>query len=245
MTKRMLLLGTAAVIATAALVSEIGAFGGHAYANSRESAPPLPPASDFSARVDNPWYPLGPGTRYVYVGVKDGRPARNVLTVTHLTKMIQGVPCVVVDDRLYLAGRLAERTTDWYTQDRRGNVWYFGEQTAELNAKGRITSTEGSWQAGVGGAEPGIFMPAQPQVGRSYRQEFYKGHAEDHFQIVGLFSTVTPPTARNSLLTKEWTRLEPKVIDQKVYVRGIGQVVEQTAKGGDEHLVLVSLRRGS
>ncbi len=244
MTKRMLLLGTAAIMATAALVSEIGAFGGHAYADSRGSAPPLPPASDFSARVDNPWYPLRPGTRYVYVGVKDGRPARNVLTVTHRTKTIQGVPCVVVDDRLYLAGRLAERTTDWYTQDGRGNVWYFGERTAELDVNGHVTSTEGSWQAGVDGAEPGIFMPARPRVGESYRQELYKGHAEDHFRVVGSFATVTPPGTQATLLTREWTPLEPKVIDQKVYVRGIGQVVEQTAKGGNEHLLLVSLRRG-
>jgi hypothetical protein len=238
MTKRTLFLCTVAIAAS-------GAVTGQTLAGARGAAPPPPPASDFSARVDNPWYPLTPGTRYVYVGVKDGRAARDVVTVTHRTKAIQGVPCVVVDDRLYLAGRLAERTTDWYTEDRQGNVWYFGEQTAELDAKGRVTTIEGSWQAGVGGAEPGIFMPAHPRVGRSYRQEFYAGHAEDHVQIIGLFSTVTPPTAQNTLLTKEWTPLEPEVIDRKVYVRGIGQVVEQTARGGDEHLTLVSLRRGS
>jgi hypothetical protein len=231
---RALFPGAAAIAATAALAA----------AGARGGTPPLPPASAFSARVDNPWYPLVPGTRYVSTGVKDGRPARDVMTVTHRTKTIAGVPCVVVADRLYLSGRLAERTTDWYTQDRRGNVWYFGEQTAELDAQGAVTSTEGSWRAGADGAKPGIFMPARPRTGRSYRQEFYEGHAEDHFRIAGSFATVTPPAGANALLTEEWTPLEPGVIDHKVYVRGIGQIVEQTVRGGDEHLTLISLRRG-
>src|SRR5712691_9659724 len=90
-----------------------------------------PNPSNFRARVDNPWFPLKPGTVYVYRGVKDGQPSRDVVTVTHRTKRIERVPCVVVDDRLYVRGRLHERTTDWYTQDKRGNVWYFGESTAE------------------------------------------------------------------------------------------------------------------
>jgi hypothetical protein len=199
----------------------------------------------YSARVDNPWFTVTPGTIAVYRGVKDGRKARDVVTVTHETTTIAGAPCRVVHDRLYLDGRLAERTTDWYTQDSAGNVWYFGERTAELDRRGRVTSTEGSWQAGVDGAKPGVFIPARPRVGDAYRQEFYKGHAEDHFRIVGRFaSTVSPPTP-NALLTQEWTPLEPGVIDHKLYVRGIGTVVERTVKGGDEHLELASLRRGS
>ena len=134
----------------------------------------VPPASDFSARVDNPWFPLEPGTRYVSVGAKDGEPARDVMTVTHKTHTIAGAPCVVVDDRLYLRGRLAERTTDWYSQDSHGNVWYFGEDTAELDKSGRVTNTSGTWQAGVNGARPGIFMPAHPKVGQSFQREFAK-----------------------------------------------------------------------
>ena len=199
----------------------------------------------FSARVDNPWFPLTPGTTAVYAGVKDGKQARDVVTVTHGTKTIAGAPCRIVRDRLYLEGRLAERTVDWYTQDSAGSVWYFGEETAELDEHGRVTSTEGSWQAGVGGAMPGIFMPARPRVGDAYRQEFYKGHAEDHFRIVGLFETVTSPKVPNALLTQEWTPLEPGVIDHKLYVRGIGNVLERSVKGGNEHLELVSLRRGA
>src|SRR5207245_6624945 len=100
----------------------------------------LPPPSSFSTHVDNPWFPLKPGTTYVYVGIKDGQPSRDVVTVTHKTKTIAGVPCAVVEDRLYIRGRLEERTTDWYAQDKAGNVWYFGESTAELDRNGRVKS---------------------------------------------------------------------------------------------------------
>jgi hypothetical protein len=217
----ILYLSIIAVAATAALA---GGAGG------------ATPAGPFSARVDNPWFPLKPGTTYTYTGMKGGQPARDVVTVTSRTKTIAGAPCVVVEDRLYLRGRLAERTTDWYTQDRRGNVWYFGEETAELDAAGKVTSTEGSWQAGVDGARAGIFMPAQPRVGKSFQQEFYKGHAEDHFRVVGVFG--------NALLTEEWTPLEPRVLDHKLYVRGVGTVLERSVKGGDELLALVSMGRG-
>ena len=94
--------------------------------------------------------------------------------------MIQGARCTVLEDRLYLSGRLKERTTDWYAQDEMGNVWYFGEETAELDEQGRVTSREGSWQAGVDSARAGIYMRAEPKVGQSFTQEFYDGHAEDH-----------------------------------------------------------------
>jgi hypothetical protein len=205
----------------------------------------VPPASSFSARVDNPWFPLLPGTRYVYTGVKDGKPSRDVLTVTHETKTIDGVRCVVVHDWLYLRGRLGERTTDWYSQDARGNVWYFGENTAELDAHGHVTSTAGTWTAGVNGAQPGIYMPAHPSVGQSGRQEYYKGQAEDHYKVIGLFGTVAPAGKPNTLLTQEWTPLEPGVLDHKMYVRGIGTMLEQTEKGGNERNELVSVTRGA
>jgi hypothetical protein len=198
----------------------------------------------FSARIDNPWFPLKPGTTLVYRGLKDGQPSRDVVTVTDRTKTIDGAPCVVVEDRLYLRERLRERTSDWYTQDRNGNVWYYGESTAELDKRGRVTSTEGSWQAGVNGAKPGIFMPANPKVGGGGRQEYYKGHAEDRFQILSLHASVHVPyvSSKNALLTGETTRLEPGVVDHKYYVRGIGTVLEQTVRGGSERNALVSVR---
>jgi hypothetical protein len=169
-------------------------------------------------------------------GEKDGEQGRDVVRVTARTKMNRAVRCTAVDDRLDLKGKVAERTTDWYAQDSQGNVWYFGEATAELNKASRVTSREGSWVAGVDGAEQGIFMPALPKVGRSFRQEYYKGQAEDHFTVLSLSaSALVPYTASaHALLTKEWTPLEPDTIDHKLYIRGIGLVKEETIKGGDE-----------
>jgi hypothetical protein len=199
--------------------------------------------ANFVAEVDNPWFPLKPGTTYVYRGAKDGKPSREMLEVTHLTKTIQGVRAMVLHDNLYLAGKLAERTSDWYAQDADGNVWYLGEDTAEFDRNGRITSTEGSWQAGVDGAEAGIYMPAHPKVGESYSQEYYKGHAEDHFRVVSLRTSVDAPYSHSeaAMKTREWTPLEPGAIDFKYYLRGVGTVKEQ-AKNGSERGVLVSVR---
>jgi hypothetical protein len=195
--------------------------------------------------VTNPWFPLAPGSVYVYHGVKDGDPSREVMTVTHRTRVIDGASCVAVRDLLYLSGRLEERTTDWYTQDKDGNVWYFGERTAELDRSGNVKTTEGSWTAGVDGAKPGIFMYADPKVGQSARQEYLKGQAEDHFQVVRLGTAVRVPfiSTQRGLLTKEWTPLEPGVLDHTYYVRGIGTVLEQSVKGPLERNELVSFRR--
>jgi hypothetical protein len=225
--------------AFAVVVAALAAFlGGRAIGAAGESG--------WAPRVTNPWFPLRPGTTYIYKGMRDGRPSREVFTVTRSTKVIQGVRCTAVFDRLYLRGRLFERTTDWYAQDRRGVVWYFGERTAELDAKGRVTSTEGSWQSGVDGAKAGIYMSARPRVGQSFRQELYPGHADDHFAVVSLNASVSVPyvTSHRALLTKEWTPLEPGVLDHKLYVRGIGTVKEETVKGGSERNVLVAVRRG-
>ena len=215
-----------------------------ALAPAAAAATPFRPAA-FVARVDNRWFPLVPGTVYVYHGIKDGKPSRDVVRVTDATRTILGVKATSVRDDLYVEGRLEERTTDWYAQDRAGNVWYLGEDTAELDARGRVTSREGSWLAGVHGARPGIYMPARPVVGSSGRQEYLKGHAEDHFRVVSLDATVSAPalSSTHALLTEEWTPLEPGVLDHKLYVRGVGTVFEQTEKGGNERAELVSMTR--
>jgi hypothetical protein len=190
-----------------------------------------------SARVTNPWFPLPAGRTYVYRGTTDGRPTRDVLKVTRGIAVIDGVRSAVIDDRVYVEGRLTERTTDWYAQDRAGNVWYLGEATAELDRRGNVTGAAGSWRAGRDGASAGIFMPAHPRVGNSFRQEYYKGHAEDHFRILKLTGT--------TLLTEEWSPLEPGVLDHKLYRRGVGTVREESVRGGAEKLALVSVRKGA
>ena len=125
-----------------------------------------------------------------------------------------------------------------------GNVWYFGEATDEF-ANGRVTSTEGSWQAGRDGAQAGLFMPAYPKLGQTARQEYLKGEAEDHFRVADLDGKVSTPFsgARKALVTEEWSPLEPGVLDRKLYVRGIGLAAERSIKGGHDHLALVSFTR--
>ena len=204
---------------------------------------PIDPAN-FTATVDNPWFPLIPGTVFRSVGERDGK-AVDIFTVTRDTKVIDGVTCVVVDDRGIIDGVLEERTLDYYTQDLAGNVWYFGEDTQELDAKGHVTSTEGTWHAGLDGAVPGIYMEADPVVGHTFRQEFYKGHAEDQFIVKDLAASIKVPYGvfNDALLTEEWTTLEPDVLDHKYYVKGIGQVLEVAVKGPVERLALTKLVR--
>jgi hypothetical protein len=182
---------------------------------------------------------------YDYRGEKDGARGRDVLTVTDQHRVILGIRATVVADRLYLNGLLAEQTTDWYAQDRSGNVWYLGERTRTLDAHGKTLSTEGSWIAGAYGARAGIYMPARPAPGDTGRQEYYVGHAEDQYRVLSLSAHVRTPaaTSTHALLTQETTRLEPGSVDHKLYVRGIGNVVERSVKGGNERFALVSVRR--
>jgi hypothetical protein len=226
-------------LAATLVLAALGSAGTHA-------AGQAPNPNDFVAQVDNPWFPLVPGTTFVYRGVKDGKQSRDIFTVTHQTKLIQGIRCTAVSDRLFLAGRLGERTTDWYAQDRHGNVWYFGEDTMTFNRHGQVISREGSFRAGRQGARPGVYNPGQPRVGESARQEFFKGHAEDHFKVLDRHARVSVPyvTTGNALRTREWTPLEPGVVDNKFYVRGVGTVLENAVKGPTEKLRLVSFRRG-
>jgi len=214
---------------------------------------PTPKASHFGKRsnlVTNTWFPLARGSVYVYDGQKDGKTARDVMTVTRKVRTITGIRAAVVADRLFLNGRLAERTTDWYAQDRRGTVWYLGESTAELNANGKVTSREGSFLNGRDGAKGGIFMPPHPSVGQTFQQESFRGQAEDRFRILDLAASVTTPAVSSNaaMLTKETTPLEPKVVDHKYYVQGIGTVKEQQVAGAPagqaEETQLVSFSAG-
>jgi hypothetical protein len=205
---------------------------------------PVVESSSFTPDVDNPWFPLQVGTTLVYTGTKDGKSAVDTFHTSAATRIIDGVRTRVVEDRLYLDGVLEERTSDYYAQDRCGNVWYFGEDTATLDAHGKVTGTDGSFHAGVDGAQPGVFMQAQPQLGRWFRQEWYAGQAEDTFRAVDLSAQARVPygSFTSALRTEERTALEPKVLDNKYYVQGIGEVVEIAVKGPTEKLVLVDVQ---
>jgi hypothetical protein len=197
---------------------------------------PTPKPSHFGKRsnlVTNAWFPLARGAVWAYDGQKDGKQARDVQKVTRKVKTITGIRAAVVADRLFVNGRLAERTADFYAQDKRGTVWYLGENTAELNAKGKVTSREGSFLNGRDGAKGGIFMPAHPAVGQSFQQESFKGQAEDRFRILDLAASVSTPavTSNQAMLTEETTPLEPGTVDHKYYVQGIGTVKEQQVAG--------------
>jgi hypothetical protein len=213
---------------------------------TRQAAQPTHPApSHFThGRVDNPWFPLKPGNKLVYRGRSDGEPMRGVFFVTYETKVIDGVTCRVIHDKVFEDGFLSERTTDWYAQTKQGTVWYFGERTALLNRRGQVISREGSFRSGRDGAEAGIFMPAHPRIGQSFKQENYPGHAEDRFRVIRKGAHVSVPLIKShhAMVTKETTRLEPGVVDHKVYIRDIGTALEQTVRGGHETVKLVAVR---
>jgi hypothetical protein len=199
---------------------------------------------NFVSKVDNPYFPLTPGTTFTYRGETEGVPTRDVMTVTYDTKVILGVTTTVVHDQAYEDGVLAEDTFDWYAQDKAGNVWYFGEDTKELDENGNVISTEGSWEAGVNGAEPGIVMEANPKKGDKYQQEFAADVAEDMAQVIGFVDSfcVSYGCFNNVLVTKEWTPLEKGVVENKYYAKGVGFIFGVMVKGGDEQTELVRVR---
>jgi hypothetical protein len=201
--------------------------------------------SDFVRHVDNKWFPLKPGSKWHYRGLDGHTHMVDKVRVTPKTKMIEGVKTTIVHDVVSKHGRPTEVTRDFYAQDRHGNVWYFGEATKELDRHGNTTSTEGSFQAGKHGARPGIYIPGHPKVGVTARQEYLKGHAEDHFKVLDRNAHVMVPfvSAHHALRTREWTPLEPGIIDNKYYVAGIGSVREITVKGGVERLHLISFKK--
>jgi len=194
----------------------------------------------FVRTITNPYLPYRPGSVWVYTGVKDGRTQRDVVRVTHRTRLVMGVRTTTVTDVATHGGKVLEATTDWYAQDRQGNVWYFGEATRARNPDGTY-DTSGSWLAGVQGARPGIMMTAHPRVGDAHRQEYWPGQAEDQYWLVDLATAATVPSRAytHAARTIEWSRLEPGVVDEKLYVRGVGVVKELAASGPKEVAELV------
>jgi hypothetical protein len=221
------------------------AAGGAALARAATSSPRSTSAvdpSNFVRHVTNPYFPLKPGTVWVYRGIKDGQVQIDRVTATHQTRKIEGVTATAVHDVATHGKHVLEATTDWYAQDKQGNVWYFGENTKAYE-NGKV-DTSGSWLAGRNNARPGIIMEADPKVATAYRQEYYKGQAEDQAWVVQRGGHVRVPygVVRHILFTLEWSRLEPNVIDRKDYAPGIGIVKEISASGPHETAFLVRVR---
>jgi len=207
----------------------------------------LAAAPGFSTKIDNPYWPMKPGTRWVYRETAPGAtPQRIVVTVTNRTKRVaSGVDVLVVHDRATEHGVVVEDTFDYYAQDRKGNVWYQGEDTTEFE-NGKPVSKKGSWEAGVDGAKAGIVMLAHPRVGRRYREEHYPGHAEDGAQVMSRREQAEVPYGHFTrvLFTKNFNPLEPKALEYKFYARGIGPVLEIGVSGDNDRADLLRYRKG-
>ena len=182
-------------------------------------------AAAFTSRVDHPYLPKLPGTRWVYEArSSDGEVEVVTVEVLDETRTVMGVETIVVHDVVYTEdGRLVEDTFDWFAQDADGNVWYFGEDTKAYDEDGNV-SEAGAWEAGVDGALPGIVMPAEPVVsGTGYRQEYLAGEAEDMGQVIDRGVGV--------VVTRDWTPLEADVVEEKTYLEGVGFVYESKVDG--------------
>ena len=218
-------------------------------------SPPLPQGSEeanldpaeFTTEIDNPYWPMTPGNRWVYEEIdSDGTVQKVVVTVTDNTKMIaNGIEARVVRDVVSSEGELVEVTDDWYAQDATGNIWYLGEETAEYE-NGKPVSTSGSFEAGVDGAEAGVVMPANPEDGMAYRQEYYKGEAEDRAEVLSLDEKAEVPFGyfRATLMTKDLVPTEPEVSEHKFYAKGVGPVLTLDISGGTGREELLSFRQG-
>jgi hypothetical protein len=203
----------------------------------------LDPA-EFTTEIDNPYLPFAVGNRWVYRETEDGEPdQRVVVVVTDRTKTIaNGIEAVVVRDTVTQGGELVELTDDWFAQDSEGNVWYLGEDTVSYeNGK---PDRSGSFEAGVNGADAGVIMPAHPEAGMTYREEYYKGHAEDRSKVLSLDEQAESPFGHftGALLTKDYTPVEPDVLEYKLYAKGVGPVLTLNVSGasGREELLHVS-----
>jgi hypothetical protein len=206
----------------------------------RGSEPVELDAADFVDRIDNPYWPMAVGSKWVYRETDgEGGEQRVEVTVTDRTKTILGIDATVVRDVVSEDGEVVEDTFDWYAQDEDGNIWYLGEDTKEYE-DGKVVSTEGSWEAGVDGAQAGIIVPGKPEVGQAYRQEYYEGEAEDNGEILSLDATAKVPfgSFEGVLKTKDTDALNPDVVENKYYAKGVGPVLAVTVSGGDREELL-------
>ena len=236
-----------AAVAALAVLADGGATAAaqHETAGVRRPAPPpaLPPACQFVRTIDNPWFPLRPGTVLTYKGEDEGTPARDVLRVTHRTKRIQGIRATVIDDRVYENGRVVERTQDYYAQDRKATSGTSARTPRRSSPTARSKAAKA--RSAPAATARGRHLHARPpRPGDGGWQEYYVGHAQDRFKILNTHTRLRTPAAQLAPrhAVRETTPLEPGVVDHKLYVRGIGTVREETVKGGNERFELVSVR---
>ena len=207
-------------------------------------SPSIHPA-EFVDIIDNPYLPYVVGSRWVYEGVSDGESERVEIEVLSETREIMGVDATVVRDTVSVGDEMIEDTFDWFAQDQEGNVWYFGEDTREFE-DGVAVNAEGAWEAGIGGALPGIVMPAEPSVGDAFRQEYFPGAAEDMGEIleVGVARSIAVGDFDDVVVMKHWTPLEPEIIEEKWFAGGVGMIYEATTAGGAGSVELVEFTPG-
>jgi hypothetical protein len=233
-----------------AVLALAGCGGGGSKSSSSSGLPEgtervrLDPA-DFTTNIDNPYWPIRPGSHWVYREVEDGEAHRDDVTVTNRTKTLGGIEARVVHDRVSQNGETLENTDDYYAQDSDGNLWYLGEDTAEYE-NGKLKTTEGTWAYGTDGAQAGVIVPASPKQGMQYREEYYKSHAEDAAEILNVDSQVQVPYGRfhGALLTRNYSALEPTVEEMKLYAKGVGPVMELLVSGGSGRTDLLSYTQG-
>ena len=217
-----------------------------ALAANAQDLPPYNPVIDpanFVAEITNPYFPLTPGTVYQFEGTRDGVARNDEMTVTTETKVIMGVTCIVVRDIASSDTEIVEKTTDWYAQDKDGNVWYFGEDTAEY-ANGQVTTTDGTWMAGVDGALPGYIMMAVPTDGDSYRQEYRPGVAEDFARVIKTDAEAGGPSGQYTdvVVTEDTDLLDKAKFEHKWFAPGVGPIGTDGMVGGHHEIrTLVSI----
>jgi hypothetical protein len=192
---------------------------------------------DFTARVDNPWFPLAPGMSWHYTERQGATTRDEFVSVLRRTRKVMGVECAVVHDMVMENGQTIEETYDWYAQDKRGNVWYFGEETTDLRRG--APDPAGSWEAGIDRALPGLLMPARPKRGKPYRQEYAPGRAEDMGEVAALGDSVRVPAGAYAgcVRTRGWSPLEPGATERKWYASGIGLVRSESSDGEVTELI--------
>lgn len=232
------------ILFTIALIGMILIFvSGCATSTTNEIYDPQINPADFISGVNNKYFSLIPGSTLIYEAKTDEGTERIEVTTLNETRTVMGVECIIVWDRVFLNDELMEDTLDWFAQDKEGNVWYFGEDSKEIK-DGQVISRAGSWESGIDEAKPGIIMSANPEIGVQYRQEYYKGQAEDMGEVIAIDEKVEVPygSFEHCLKTRDWTPLEKNTDEYKYYSSEIGAVVLELGVYSGERVELVDIQ---